>query len=121
MCCRTHHCHLVGYIPVAKRVAPSYYVSTATENYDERLASQATTNICTYNSRPRASVSLHPCSNGDNLQNPLHAGAMTDQMGREACPSTSINAGTMSNLPRNAPQQSQTGWLLHIFHIIRYP
>lgn len=103
-----HHCHLVGYLPIAKSFPPSYYVSTTAENNDDNLASQATTNIYTYNSSARASVPWHPCSNGYNLQDPLHVGALTDQMDCDAYPSTSTNVGAMSHLPGNTPQQSQT-------------
>jgi hypothetical protein len=107
--CRSHHCHLVGYVPIAKSVPPSYYVSTSADNNDCNLASQATTN--TYYSRERVYVPLHPCSNENNLQDPLHLGALTNQMDPDACPWTSINVGTISHLQRNTPQQYQTGWL----------
>ncbi|TVU11226.1 hypothetical protein EJB05_44799 [Eragrostis curvula] len=107
MAVETHHCQLVGYAPATKRVAPPYYVSTA-DNNDDSLASQAAANIYSYDTRARASVALHPCSNGDNSQDPLHVGALADQMDADACPLTSMHVRTTLHVPRSAPQQSQT-------------
>ncbi|KAK8455460.1 hypothetical protein SEVIR_4G160900v4 [Setaria viridis] len=106
----TYHCHLVGYTQVAKRPPPAHYISTTADHDDHNLVAQATTNTCDYNSRARASVALHPCSNGYNMRYPLHVDldALPDQMDCDACPSASINVGTTSYTPRNAPQQSET-------------
>ncbi|OEL21974.1 Protein MICRORCHIDIA 6 [Dichanthelium oligosanthes] len=106
-------------ILIAKRPPPAHYVSTTADNDDHNLVAQATTNPCDYNSCARASVALRPCSNGYHMRYPLHVdlGALTDQMDHDACPSTSINVGTTSYIPRNAPQESQTGW----FHFISSP
>ncbi|WVZ62913.1 hypothetical protein U9M48_012604 [Paspalum notatum var. saurae] len=91
-----YHCHLVGYTP--KRPPPAHYGSTTGENDDNSFAGEATTETC----------SLHRCSNGYDTRDPLqaNAGASIDQMDCGACPSVSINVGTLHTL-RNAPQQSQ--------------
>jgi hypothetical protein len=106
---------LVGYVPIAKSVPSSYYVSTSAGNNDCNLASQATTN--TYYSRERVSLPLHPCSNENNLQDPLHFGALTNQMDPDACPSTSINVGTITFAKKYTSTISN--WLVtNIFHIL---
>jgi len=64
---------MVGYNSVMKRPPPAHYVSTTAENSDDNLAAQSTTNTYGYNSRARVSVGLHPCSNGYNAQDPMHA------------------------------------------------
>lgn len=50
------------------------------------------------------------------MQYPLHIDpdALTDQTDCSASPTASINVGTTSYVPRNAPQQSQTGWFSYI-------
>ncbi|CAL5042866.1 unnamed protein product [Urochloa decumbens] len=102
----TYHCHLVGYAQIAKRPPPAHYVSTTATHDDHNLVAQVTKNTRVYNSRARASLAFHPCSNGY----PLHVDldSLPDQVDCDACPSASINAGTTSYIPRNAPQQSQT-------------
>ncbi|XP_066373876.1 protein MICRORCHIDIA 6-like [Miscanthus floridulus] len=105
----TYHCHMVGYNPVMKRPPPAHYVSTTAENSDDNLAAQSTTKTNGYNSRAMVSVGLHPCSNGYNAQDPMHAdvGTSFDQMRYDACPSMTINVGTTLHSLRYAPQQSQ--------------
>ncbi|CAN6201577.1 unnamed protein product [Urochloa humidicola] len=106
----TYHCHLVGYTQIAKRPPPGHYVATTANSDDPNLVAEATTNTCDFNSRATASVALHPCSKRFKRQYPLcvNLDTLTDQMdGDAACPSTSINAGATSYIPRNAPQQSQ--------------
>ncbi|KAL6876460.1 hypothetical protein ACP4OV_013032 [Aristida adscensionis] len=92
-----HHCHLVGYAYIAKRLPPSYYVSTSAADNDDNLVSQATTKNYTYNSRARSSVTLHPVHD-----------ALTDPINCNACPSTSINVGSTHNTSISPPQQLQT-------------
>ncbi|KAL6909770.1 hypothetical protein ACP4OV_001429 [Aristida adscensionis] len=98
-----HHCHLVGYAYIAKRLPPSYYVSTSAADNDDNLVSQATTKNYTCNSRARSSVTLHPVHD-----------ALTDPINCHACPSTSVNAGTTHNTSISPPQQLQTGWFRYI-------
>ncbi|KAL6592629.1 hypothetical protein ACP70R_049304 [Stipagrostis hirtigluma subsp. patula] len=100
-----HHCHLIGYAPIAKGLPPAYYVSTVRN--DDSLAAHATTMTRANASRGRASA-LHPSSNGDNSRDPSHVGALGDQMASGECPSKGMNVGFTSYAPRNAPQQSQT-------------
>jgi hypothetical protein len=109
---------MVGYNPVMKRPPPAHYVSTTAENRDDNLAAQSTTKTYGYNSRARVSVGLHPCSNGYNAQDPMHAdvGTSFDQMRYDACPSMTINVGTTLHSLRYAPQQSQAGWF-HLYFI----
>nr|CAB3470510.1 unnamed protein product [Digitaria exilis] len=106
----TDHCHLVGYTLTAKRTPQACYVWTTANHDDHNLVAQATTNTRNYSSRARASVALHPCSDGFTIRYPLHIDpdALTDQRECAASPSASINVDTTSYRPRNAPQQSQT-------------
>nr|CAB3468016.1 unnamed protein product [Digitaria exilis] len=106
----TDHCHLVGYTQTAKRTPQACYVSTTANHDDHNLVAQATTNTRNYSSRARASVALHPCSDGYTIRYPLHIDpdALTDQRECAASPSASINVDSTSYRPRNAPQQSQT-------------
>ncbi|XP_020159799.1 uncharacterized protein [Aegilops tauschii subsp. strangulata] len=99
-----HHAHLIGYQPVTKSLPPAYYTSIAATN-DSSVA-QATATTYARNSRAKASGVLNSCFNGGNSLNPLHVGALRDQMDYGACSLARRNMRTSLYMP-STPQQTE--------------
>uniref|UniRef100_A0A3B6RHF6 Morc S5 domain-containing protein n=1 Tax=Triticum aestivum TaxID=4565 RepID=A0A3B6RHF6_WHEAT len=99
-----HHAHLIGYQPVTKSLPPAYYTSIAATN-DSSVA-QATATTYARNSRAKASGVLNSRFNGGNSLNPLHVGALRDQMDYGACSLARRNMRTSLYMP-STPQQTE--------------
>ncbi|KAM3209732.1 hypothetical protein ACQJBY_064039 [Aegilops geniculata] len=99
-----HHAHLIGYQPVTKSLPPAYYTSITATN-DSSVA-QATATTYARNSRAKASGVLNSRFNGGNSLNPLHVGALRDQMDYGACSLARRNMRTSLYMP-STPQQTE--------------
>ncbi|KAM3189436.1 hypothetical protein ACQJBY_068002 [Aegilops geniculata] len=100
-----HHAHLIGYRPLTKSLRPAYYASIAATN-DNSSVAQATTTAYARNSRAKASGVLNSHFNGGNSLNPLHVGALRDQMDYGACSLARRNMRTSLYMP-STPQQTE--------------
>lgn len=100
-----HHAHLIGYRQITKSLPPAYYASIAATNDNSSVAQAAATTYAR-NSRAKASGVLDSRFNGGNSLNPLHVGALRDQMDYGACSLARRNMRTSLYMP-STPQQTE--------------
>ncbi|XP_044956849.1 protein MICRORCHIDIA 6-like isoform X2 [Hordeum vulgare subsp. vulgare] len=99
-----HHAHLIGYRQITKS-PPAYYASIAA-THDNTPVAQAAATIYVRNSRAKASGVLDSHFNGGNSLNPLHVGALRDQMDYGICSLARRNMRTSLYMP-STPQQTE--------------
>ncbi|KAI4975210.1 hypothetical protein ZWY2020_048817 [Hordeum vulgare] len=99
-----HHAHLIGYRQITKS-PPAYYASIAA-THDNTPVAQAAATIYVRNSRAKASGVLDSHFNGGNSLNPLHVGALRDQMDYGLCSLARRNMRTSLYMP-STPQQTE--------------